>query len=414
MGCMHYDYMRKLIHKPHDRYLSDLQNLINDRWTNSTQTIFNVLIETEIGSQQYEPIDVSVDTGVDIGTGFKKGDDFKVFSFRDITLNIPIGTMFKTEEDYWLCVNSNGFASPTNSCEVRRCNNIMKWIDPYSGKLYEQYCIIDYEMSSPRPRRDKDVVVADGHIFVIVQGSELTRSIEKNQRFIFNGQPYKFSAVQSLLDTNGELMPDTLLYMDMYLDVIQPDDDLINGIANVNDYQYNINIQQDVQFQTNGYNGQLVATSSLNGEVVRRDIEWSGNEYVIVNQDGSYTLNGNNGDVAVITAAFKDNSSIFAQCSISIIDESVEDNVIIIEPLITEVRQREPVSFTVYLCQNGIKQDTPVICNTSGADNTCFSIVRDGNIFTLSTIKVTTTPLELTFTVGDIHKTINVMLKALF
>ena len=93
-----YDSMRKLIQKPHDRYISDLQALINDRWENSTQTIFDILMETQIGSKIYEPIEISVDTAVDIGTGFKKGDDFKVFSFRDITLEIPIGTMFKTVE----------------------------------------------------------------------------------------------------------------------------------------------------------------------------------------------------------------------------------------------------------------------------------------------------------------------------
>ena len=410
-----YDSMRKLIQKPHDRYISDLQALINDRWENSTQTIFDILMETQIGSKIYEPIEISVDTAVDIGTGFKKGDDFKVFSFRDITLEIPIGTMFKTDMDYWLCVNSNGYASPTNSCEVRRCNNVMKWIDPHTGAVNEQYCVIDYELSSPRPRHDKDINVADGHMFVIVQGSDLTRSIEKNQRFIFNGQPYKFSATQSLLNTNDDTK-DTLLYMDMYLDMIQPDDDLVNGIANATDYVYTIDVQADVVSQVSGYTGQLNADVYLNGDVVNRDIIWSCNKYATITDNGEYTLQGEVGDVAVFIATLKGNTDVDAVCSVEIIEsiEGVSDKVIIINPLYSEVRQKQPATFDVYLYENGIRQDDAITWGSGGVSNEYFTMVQDGHTFTLSVKNLSATPLELTFSAQGISKSIDVMLKPLF
>ena len=440
-----YDSMRKLIQKPHDRYISDLQALINDRWENSTQTIFDILMETQIGSKIYEPIEISVDTAVDIGTGFKKGDDFKVFSFRDITLEIPIGTMFKTDMDYWLCVNSNGYASPTNSCEVRRCNNVMKWIDPSNGVVNEQYCVIDYEMSSPRPRHDKDINVADGHIFVIVQGSPLTRSIEKNQRFIFNGQPYKFSAVQSLLDTNDDTN-DTLLYMDMYLDMIQPDDDLVNGVANIDDYVYSINVESDVSSDMTSiietdYNESLVneinkeisailmprgkmvdgsgiikATVYLNGNVVNRDVTWSCNEYATINDDGTYSLNGEVGDVATFTATLTDNPNISASCDITITDvpSILDGKSIIMYPAYNSVRQKQPITFEVYVYENGEAQDNEITWSYDGLDDSYFAIVQNEHTFTLHAKKISTTPLELTFSSQGVSKTISIMLMPLF
>jgi hypothetical protein len=372
-------------------------------------------METQIGSKVYESIEISVDTAVDIGTGFKKGDDFKVFSFRDITLEVPIGTMFKTDMDYWLCVNSNGYASPTNSCEVRRCNNIMKWIDPNTGVVNEQYCVIDYELSSPRPRHDKDINVADGHIFAIVQGSDLTRSIEKNQRFIFNGQPYKFSAEQSLLNTNDDTK-DTLLYMDMYLDMIQPDDDLVNGIANATDYVYTIDVQADVSSQVDGYTGQLSANVYLNGDVVNRDIVWSCNKYADITDDGEYTLSKKDGNIAVFTATLKGNDNVSASCSVEIVEsmEGVSDKVLIINPLYSEVRQKQPITFDVYLYNNGVRQDDAITWSFSGVNSNYFTMVQDGHTFTLSVKNLSANPLELTFSAQDISKSIDIMLKPFF
>ena len=210
-----YDNARKLVKRPHDAYLSHLQALINERWENSTQTIFSVYQQADIGSDEWIEQPISIDTAIDIGTGFKKGDDFKVFSHKNISADMKLGIMFRTEEDYWICTNTNGYASPTNSCEVRRCNNVMKWVDPETGFVNQQWCAIDYELSSPRPSKDKDIVVADGHIFVLVQGNDLTRSIPKNQRFIFNGLAFKVSAYQTLLNKDDVTFHSNLLYIDM-------------------------------------------------------------------------------------------------------------------------------------------------------------------------------------------------------
>ena len=425
-----YDNARKLVKKPHDAYLSQLQALINERWENSTQTIFSVYQQADIGSDEWIEQPISIDTAIDIGTGFKKGDDFKVFSHKNISADMRLGIMFRTEEDYWICTNTNGYASPTNSCEVRRCNNVMKWVDPETGFVNQQWCAIDYELSSPRPSKDKDIVVADGHIFVLVQGNELTRSIPKNQRFIFNGLAFKVSAYQTLLNEDNITFHSNLLYIDMYADPIQPSDDLVNGIANATDYQYAIELQPDITEQIDGFTGQILSTVTCNGEVVDREIDWTGNDFVTVNEDGSYTLNGtippsNDGEddggndepvekIAVITATLKGNPNVTASCSIKIVDE-IEDTVdIIIDPLFSEVRQSLPQSFNVYLYKNGVQQDDAITCTTSGLTNNYFTLTQDGHDFVLTVKDISPTPLTLMFTVDEYSETIDVLLKPFF
>lgn len=415
MSLPMYENARKLPSTPHERYTGGLQALINERWTNSTQTGFEVYQELEIGSGEYSLVDISIDTAIDIGTGFKKGDDFKVFSHKHIEGQMPLGTMFRTSHDYWLCINTNGYASPTNSCEVRRCNEVMKWVDPQTGCVYQQYCCVDYELSSPRPSKDRDIVVADGHIFVIVQGNDRTRSIRKNQRFIFKGQPYKVSAYQTLLYESSTIDYSNLLYIDMYLDTEQPSDDMVNNIANASDYTYVLQIQPDVVEQVSGFTGQILSSVTLNGEAVNRDVIWEGNDYVNVNSDGTYELIGEVGQVAIITATLDGNSDISASCTITIVESIDEPNDgIVIQPLFDEVVQNLPQSFSVYNYSNGVQQDDDIRCTTSGLSHNYFKLVQNGHDFTLSVKDISATPLTLTFSCEDATRTIDVLLKPFF
>ena len=415
MSLPMYASTRKLPSAPYERYTGHLQALINERWENSTQTHFEVYQELVIGSGEYSPVNISIDTAIDIGTGFKKGDDFKVFSHKNIEGQMPLGTMFKTSDDYWLCINTNGYASPTNSCEVRRCNEIMKWVDPSTGCVYQQYCCVDYELSSPRPSKDRDVVVADGHIFIIVQGNDRTRKIRKNQRFIFNGQPYKLSAYQTLLDENSTTDYSNLLYIDMYLDTEQASDDLVTGIANASDYQYLVKIQPDVVEQVTGFNGVVMSSVTLNGEAVNRDVVWEGNDYVTVSSDGSYSLIGEAGTTAVITATLDGNPDVSTSCTINIV-EAIDDptNGIVIQPMFDEVIQNMPQSFSVYNYTNGVQQDDDITCVVSGLSNKYYTLVQNGHDFILSVKDISDTPLTLTFSCDNVTRTMNVLLKPFF
>ena len=200
----------------------------------------------------------------------------------------------------------------------------------------------------------------------------------------------------------------------MYLDTIQPTDDLVNGIANATDYTYTIEIQPDVTEQMDGFIGQMSATIELNGAVVDRDVVWGGNEYVEIDASGNYTLSGEVGDIAIITATLSGNSDVIATCNVEIV-ESIEDNYeIVIDPSFDEVRQKQPMTFTAYLYQNGVRQDSEITCEYSGLTTDYFALSQDGHTFTLSVLKLINDPLTLTFSSGVTTQTIIVTLKPLF
>lgn len=415
MNLPMYESTKSFRQTPYEHYHNQIQALVNDRWENGTQTAFNIWQEEPFASNEWNPVSISVDTAIDIGTGFKKGDDFKVFSHKNISHEVPLGTMFKTDADYWLCINTNGFASPTNSCEVRRCNNIMKWIDPENGYINQQWCCIDYELSSPQPLKDKDIVVASGHIFVLVQGNDKTRALRKNQRFIFNGQAYKLMGWQTLLNDNADQEVSNLLYIDMYLDLEKPSDDMINMVANASDYVYAIDIQPDFDEQVQGFSGQISAEVTLNGEVADRDLIWSGNKYVQVNGDGSYQLIGDVGTTATISVWIDGNPDLVETHNITIVD-TLEDNYeLVISPMFNEVRQGLTQNFSVYLYNNGVRLDDSVTCEGAGVATSYYTLIQNEHMFSLSAKKFSqTNALTLTFSAGSITKTIDVILKPLF
>ena len=278
---------------PSTHYFNQKQAEINALWENGTQTIFDVWEQDDIGSHYYKRVDISVDSAIDIGTGYKKGDDFKVFSYRDITRTPPTGLMYKFDKNYWIAVNTSNLASPISSVEVRRCTNWLKWINPQNGKLNIVPCAIDYELSSPSPQRDKDVIVANGHCLVICQGNTLTLGLEKNQRFVLNGQPFKLAAINDLQHDDIDTQSSTLLYLDMYLDVIDDNDDMVNDIANATEDEYIIEIDTQINEQVQGFTSQMIAHVAYNGMTVDRNIRWSGNKYVTIDQDGNFELTGN-------------------------------------------------------------------------------------------------------------------------
>lgn len=414
MDLSFYEASRSLRQTPNAHYLSQKQAQINALWENGTQTSFTVLKQDEIGSAIYSPIDVSIDMAIDIGTGYKKSDDFKVFSHKDITTRHDTGILYQYADNHWITINTGDLASPISSIEVRRCNNWLRWIDKESGKIYSEPCAIDYELSSPNPQRDKDIVVSNGHCLVICQGNKDTWKIEKNQRFVFNGQPFKLGAINNLLDDDYSTTNATLLYLDLYLDTIEPDDDLQNGIANV-EYDYVVTIDNDIVQQEHGFEGQLVAHTSLNGINVQRDIRWTSmNKFATIDDDGVFILSGQVGDVAKLKASLADNPDVFDIVEIEIINPISDSYEVVIEPSFTSIRQKETIVFNVSLCNNGVKQDDQVIAEIVSGDKYVTLNNTEMNEFSLTCNTPSTNPLIISFNSGDITKTVQIALKSYF
>jgi hypothetical protein len=399
-------------------YLNDMQATINAQWDNSTQTTgdTNNLYATEqtaIGSKDYVSVDISIDMQIDLATGQKISDDYKVFTHKLLTDITMRGLMYQFADNYWISTNVDEIASPVKNVGVRRCNQVAKWINPDNGALIQWPCVLDYDIASTQPKYDKDINTANGHAVLIIQGNSDTLTLKKNQRFLFNGEPYKLTGYNNMLQNGIVSDETTLLYFDLFLDTIQPNDDLVNNIANATEHVYTITILQDVTEQVGGFNGQLTAQVTLNGQVIDKTVTWSANAYGTISTTGAYTLTGAVGNTAIFTATFGD---VTQNVSIAIVSSVTDTYDIVINPLITELLQGQSATISAYLYKNGVQQSDVVTATISGADSSnCYVFAASGtNIWTLTNNLVSTLPVSIVFTSGTTSETISVKLLSIF
>lgn len=416
MGMKFYEnYLKNLAYNsPDDAYRDMLQAAINDQWDNITQVI-TVQEQEQIGSAIYNNIEVRIDYAIDMGTGTKQGDDFKIFAFEDINHKSPKGLMYQYDDDYWLVINTSELGSITSEVTVRRCNNTMRWVNKDNGYVYEYPCIIEYILESPQQLKDKDAITANGHITVMCQGDNITRVLEKNTRFIFNGQPFKLIAYQNMLNEGvKDNMASNLLYLDMYLDMGEPDDDFANNIANKGLYDYTIELTCPISEQTSGFVGKVTPIVKLNGEIVDREVEYTPNEYVIIAEDGTFTLNGKVGDKAIIKADLKGNPNLVAQVEINIVEGVSDIYEIAVEPEFNTLKVGKTKKFVATLLKNGEAQGDYVNCVASGIGEESFTLTRSDNTFTLTALEIVESPLILTLSCNGATRVIEVTFTSVF
>lgn len=397
------NYVQNLAQNPHDTYMGLEQASINDQWDNTTQVI-TVFEQDKVGSEQFHSIEVRVDTAIDMGTSYKQDDDFKLFAFRDLQHTVAKGLMYKYDNDFWITINTSELGTVTKDIHVRRCNNVMRWVDRTNGFINEIPCAIEYVLESPKEQKDKDVKVANGHISVICQGNEVTRNIPKNTRFIFNKEAYRFLAYQKMLneDTFDDSTAD-LLYLDMYLDMIEPEDDVANNIANAGAYVYEIEVEQSMSEQVKGGTVQLFPNVTLNGKTVEREVVYEicecgcDHSYCTVDENGLVTITGEVGKQAQLIVSLKGNPQVNQLVVIDIVESISNNNELIVSPIYNKCRVKNSITFNVDLYTNGIKQDNVIGYTATGVPSNYYTLVRNGNTFTLSALKVSTAPLVLTF-----------------
>ena len=408
------NYLTNLAQTPNENYRDLEQAIISSCFDNTTLL---TTIEEDNFDFKFNPIDVWVGTVTDAITNTDKDvRDYRYIYFEDCTHDALRGKYYHFDKNYWLAYESSTTLEAMSNCKVRRCNNKLKWIDKETGKIIEYPCILDYSLSAPSMQVTKKINIPNSHVTVIIQGNKDTIKIKKNQRFIFNQIPFRFTAINNYMQSDyvDEKVP--LLFLDCYLDSIQPDDDLENNIAGVGDYKYSIKILEESFEQIKGFKGKLNAVVTLNGQEIDRNIIWkSENENIIkIDNNGNYELIGNNNEVCAIFAQIEDGD---AQDSVVI---SIKENVtiqndIVIDPIIQELGQYDTVLISAKLYKNGVEQEDKIACIANNVDSSCYYLVdNNDNTFTLGNNKPSQNPLILTFSCGDYEENISIKLGSMF
>ena len=340
---------------PNDYYRDLAQSFINQSWTNNAaKTPENggeIKEQAGIGSDEYKIIDAWVKTTVgDVTIGMRDSGDFIKIYFRDIGHIAARGLYYQFFNSWWICNEFGHFSGIAQDCGLRRCNNVLKIVDPENGSVFSVPCVVDYDMSSPSAQVSSYIITPNNHATVMVQGnSDTLRLFKLNTRYIFGGRPFKLLAYQNALIDDSIATTPTLLYLDLYLDEIHAEDDIVNQLADNGSYQYSVEIDSADMKLTNGATGSLTASVSLNGEEVNREIVWSSSDLniVTIDEQGNYQIAGTDGQSCTITATLQGNTSVTASIQIVVVNTESLQAKIMLDPVFNKIRQYETIDFVI-------------------------------------------------------------------
>lgn len=396
---------------PNDYYRDLAQSFINQSWTNNVaKTPENggeIKEQAGIGSDEYKIIDAWVKTTVgDVTIGMRDSGDFLKIYFRDIDHEVFRGLYYQFYNSWWICNEFGHFSGIAQDCGLRRCNNVLKIVDPENGSVFSAPCVVDYDMSSPSVQVSRYILTPNNHATVMVQGNvDTLRLFKTNTRYVLGGRPFKLYGYQNALNLNLTTDYDTLLYLDLYLDEIHDGDDLVNGVAYNGDYSYKVKINSKHMILPHGSAGVVTADVTLNGAEVDRTVVWgtSNAEVLTIDQNGKYTVVGVDGQTADIIAMLSGNDDIKDNITVTIGAQSVNPK-IYLDPAFDKIREYQTIEFDVKVAIGGveIKPDTVRI----NADSEYLAVKQISSGWQLTCNKRSPIPLIMNVTIVD--KTYNI------
>ena len=404
---------------PNDYYRDLAQSFINQSWTNNAaKTPENggeIKEQDGIGSNEYKIIDAWVKTTVgDVTTGMRDSGDFLKIYFRDIDHVGVRGLYYQFYNSWWICNEFGHFSGIAQDCGLRRCNNVLKIVDPENGSVFSAPCVVDYDMSSPSVQVSRYILTPNNHATVMVQGNVNTlRLFKTNTRYVLSGRPFKLYGYQNALNLNLTTDYDTLLYLDLYLDEIHDGDDLVNGVAYNGDYNYKAKINSTDMTLSAGSTGALTVDVVLNGKEVDRPVVWKTSDckVVTINQNGNYAVVGEVGQSADITVMLSGNEAVTDSIKITVGEQVVEPE-IYLDPAFNKIREYQTIEFKVKVSVGGkeIEPDT-VGVGLENNGNEYLGITQTTSGWEITCYKRSSTPITMLVDVVSLSHNISKTVK---
>jgi len=384
---------------PKETFTADFQNnMDNDFYVSSDW--FTIQREVPYGSEEYDDVDVRINTLFQAKTAVAVGDDFKKLLFKNPLETPSLGTMFQFDNNYWVVVNLENIKNLATTCVVRRCNNVLRWKDFQTGLIYNQPCVIDYLIKETRDYSTggASLVQPSGFLEINTQFNERSNKIRPSKRFLFgnvdNWNAFKIMGgginnYNNNFTTN--MMSTGLLKLSLLSNQINENtDDLINGVADYNEYVYTISLNESSISLSVGSSYTLIPTIELNEETVSKNVSWSSSNVAVATVNAYGTITPLKVGNVTITCSLSDNSLVYDSCSIAITSNTVDNYSILLNPNKDYVFEGEDDVFTTTLYLNGVAQNNTFTysLNANGVPSDNFQYnVLSGNTFWVRNIK---------------------------
>lgn len=353
----------------------------------------------------FEDIEVWVNSIVgQTSSGSKTGFDFIQLLFASIDHPLIEGRYYIVENQYYISYYDNRVADVPAHLSVRRCNNYLRMIDPLNGSVYSIPCVVDYDMAASSNRIATAIITPNNHAVVKVQENKTTsRLFKTNTRFILGGRVFKISGYQNAINQFPDGAEIGMMDIDMFLDEAWDEDDFENGIAYNGTYDYEISIINGNIEAVSNSTGQLQTDITLNGIETTMPVLWSSSneDVVTVDENGIYTVLGEEGTSADITAVIEGNTNVNSIITITVASEQTINPILIVNPNIDKIRQYETVTFTV-TCLYGNVEYEPTSMSVS-TTNENITLENIDNTFTIKCLNKSNTNADINIFVSHIN-----------
>lgn len=335
-----------------------------------------MLIDYNLTNTQYKTFILDYDIDKNL-VGYKK-----LVSYPYDTQVFFIGDYVRFQNNYWLIFAIDNQFIYNVRGKIKKCNNMVKWID-LNGVTREYPCVIDDKINNSDLDQNKYIVIPQGGIICYLQQNAITRNLKINDRFILGKQAWKINALIDYSSTS-------FMTLIMQKDNFDVRDDLANQIAyNGDNDTYSLTINQSNITQNVGYTTTLTATVELDDEIVAKNVVWTSSDVtkVTVTSGGVISLLGTGS--ATITCSMEDNSTILDTINITINSVLPGIETIIISPDNKTIKQGQTQIYNVYGYIDGVIQAHVFTITGSGipTPNTYYTLTTGNNTFTVKNLK---------------------------
>jgi len=380
--------------------------------------------EVPFGSGEFQEVNVRVNRAIQSSTADKKGDDWKLILFEDLNHATGLGYRYRFSDNDWIVINSEIVLNLAASATVRRCNNVLRWIDT-NGAYYEVPCVIDMPIEQTRDYTavTSAIVTPMGVIQVTCQHNSSSNKIKPNQRFLFgnagNWTAWKVSGGGIQNYNNTKTADNTsagfiVLSMERNYDNVDSDD-LTNGVARIEGDVYAITLNKATLGIGVAQTSQLLATVKLNGETVTRTVLWSIDTTSKATVSTSGLVTGLVAGTATITCALSGNEDVHAHCALTVSASASDVYDVRVSPTTNYVLEGATQTFDVYLFKNDASQSAiftfTMLTNSIPTTSYTYTVLNDNQFRIKNIVKYLVEPIIIRCVSGSYTKDVSILLK---
>lgn len=402
------NYTDNIAQTPAENWQGLHQATLDDMWNDTTQ-VYKVKEQNALPfTDEYTEYEAWLSTVSDDLINYSKVySDFIRLFYRDLNHKQNYkGQYYKLKldgehEETYICYDRMNLTTLTADFKCVRCNNVLTWIDEF-GNIITLPCYLGTDITSTNNLISKGGIVPNMRMIILVQANDFTKSIVKNQRFMFeHSTAFKVEEINNFMQeqgTNGEV---TCIKIYINYCAILPSDNIELNICDYYSVDYSVKINQDNIEQVYGFTGNLTATVENFGQVVEDiPVIWKStdNSVVRIDEDGNYKIVGSNGKQAEIICSLANNQNVNDKIYVTVVDSVIDNKIIIVDPdNITKLKENQSITFNANVYNEGLLQSDIVTCIPTGADTKCYELTNIDNQFTLKIKRRSNIPLTLTF-----------------